>query len=396
MSFRVKSKEKIERRLNQRVISRELKLNTSSISKTKLNKLYYMFVQAKWITNDMIGCENIMEYKYNEHKTIKHYDKDKNEIYSTIDMPSTIHQALCEKVQEDIKSLSKKKKKEKVGKLKFKSDCNMLPIKTGMFHIENSKRVSIPGFARKNSLRVRGIDNVPDGAEIATGCLIKKASGLYLKITCYVEKEKKEIKKEIGIDFGIKNTITTSEGKVYNCQVGESERLKRLSRKLNRSTKGSNNRRKVNKLLQKEYEHIENKRNDEGNKIYHELSKDAFVYYQDDNFNGWKAFNMGRKVQYGVLGRVKHHLGNSEYALDVKRFQATTKVCSVCGLVKKEKLGLDVRTFVCSCGAVLDRDVNAARVIKLLGQHDRLEAGTALDLDNHLCGISNNSVSVVA
>jgi transposase len=85
---------------------------------------------------------------------------------------------------------------------------------------------------------------------------------------------------------------------------------------------------------------------------------------------------MGRKVQYGVLGRVKHHLGNSEYAMDVKRFCATTKVCSKCGIVKPEKLGLDVRTFECEeCGAKLDRDVNAAINIKLLGQHNRLESG---------------------
>lgn len=53
-----------------------------------------------------------------------------------------------------------------------------------------------------------------------------------MKVTAYVNKENfKETEtngKEIGLDFGIKTNITTSEGEKLDINVEESDRLKRL------------------------------------------------------------------------------------------------------------------------------------------------------------------------
>lgn len=53
-----------------------------------------------------------------------------------------------------------------------------------------------------------------------------------MKVTAYINKENfKEITtngKEIGLDFGIKTNITTSEGEKLDVYVEESDRLKRL------------------------------------------------------------------------------------------------------------------------------------------------------------------------
>jgi len=53
-----------------------------------------------------------------------------------------------------------------------------------------------------------------------------------LKVTAYINKENfKETEtngKEIGLDFGIKTNITTSEGEKLDMCVEESERLKKL------------------------------------------------------------------------------------------------------------------------------------------------------------------------
>ena len=38
--------------------------------------------------------------------------------------------------------------------------------------------------------------------------------------------------KEIGLDFGIKTSLTTNEGEKIDVSVGESERLKRLQREM--------------------------------------------------------------------------------------------------------------------------------------------------------------------
>ena len=68
--------------------------------------------------------------------------------------------------------------------------------------------------------------------ELANANLMKKADSYYLKITCFINKEnfkeQKKNGKEIGLDFGIKTNITTSEGEKIDVSVEESGRLKKL------------------------------------------------------------------------------------------------------------------------------------------------------------------------
>lgn len=58
----------------------------------------------------------------------------------------------------------------------------------------------------------------------------------------------------------------------------------------------------------------------------------------------------------------------------VGRFEATSQVCSACGM-KDGPNPLSVRAWACrACGAVHDRDINAARNIPAAGRADRLNA----------------------
>ncbi len=58
----------------------------------------------------------------------------------------------------------------------------------------------------------------------------------------------------------------------------------------------------------------------------------------------------------------------------VGRFEATSQVCSACG-VKDGPKPLSVRQWTCpACGTVHDRDVNAARNVLALGRRERLNA----------------------
>jgi transposase len=88
---------------------------------------------------------------------------------------------------------------------------------------------------------------------LANANLIKKPDGYYLKVTAYINKknfkEKTSNRKEIGLDFGIKTNITTSEGEKLDISIEESDRLKKLQRELFRRTKGSNNRYKTIKKI---------------------------------------------------------------------------------------------------------------------------------------------------
>ncbi|RZL77842.1 MAG: transposase, partial [Rhodococcus sp. (in: high G+C Gram-positive bacteria)] len=50
----------------------------------------------------------------------------------------------------------------------------------------------------------------------------------------------------------------------------------------------------------------------------------------------------------------------------IDRFCPSSKTCSVCGAIAST-MPLDVRGWTCRCGAVHDRDVNAARNILAVG-----------------------------
>ena len=142
--------------------------------------------------------------------------------------------------------------------------------------------------------------------------MIKQPDGYYLKVTAYINKENwKEAKKngkEIGLDFGIKTSITTSEGEKLDVQVEESERLKKLQREMFRRVKGSSNRHKTIKLIQREYQKLSNKNQDKANKIVSKLKQYDRIYMQDEQIANWQKGRFGKQVQHSCMGAVKAKL----------------------------------------------------------------------------------------
>lgn len=125
-----------------------------------------------------------------------------------------------------------KKGLQKHGSLKFKSELTCIPLKQyGItYKFKSFNKVKIQGISGRILLRTGNQLQIAD--ELANANLIKRPDGYYLKATCFINKEnlKEEKKngKEIGLDFGIKSNITTSEGEKLDVCVEESERLKRL------------------------------------------------------------------------------------------------------------------------------------------------------------------------
>ena len=113
------------RRKTQQIKVYELKVNVHSTSKEDFAKFNSMFVQTKWVANDVIASEDIFHYKYLEHKKVFNFDKDGNKVEREINLNSGIHQDIIRQIQQDVVNLSKKKKKGgKVGRLKFKRQVN--------------------------------------------------------------------------------------------------------------------------------------------------------------------------------------------------------------------------------------------------------------------------------
>ena len=377
-----------EKRKQQTLKVFELKVNIHHISKEDLKKMSFMFTQGKWAYNDCLASDDIFKYNYSKHKIIHYPDKDGNLIEKTLDLLSVYHLGVINQLKQNIVNESKAKKKGiKVGALKFKSELNALPMRTGYCKVINSKTVSIPGFRK---LKVYGLEqfygkDYGKDYEIANANLVKRPSGFYIMVSVcfnYLENDiRQRTGKSIGLDFGIKTNITTSDGDFYNCNVQESEYLKYLQKQLHKKQKNSKRYWKLRNQIQKEYEHLSNKKQDEVNKLKSKLFKDYDeVYIQDEQITNWKKFSrsFAKNIHHSYMGRVKEKIvseikkSNRGYVLS--KWHISTRFCPKCEAIKnKNEITLGDRIFICECGYQEDRDVNAAKNIKLFGSTKRAE-----------------------
>jgi transposase len=352
---------------------RVYQLKLQNLSKEDIEKLDRLLLEAKWLRNFVIAdIENrIKDYKYKEVeiKTPNGFEKRKIKILS-----SQMKQEIIDQIKDDLRSLKKfKENGNKVGKLKFKSEVRTIPLKQyGItYKISGDRnRVKIQGIKKK--FRILGLHQISGNAEITRGHLIKKPSGYYLHITCYLPKEEveREIKEKqtqqlIGIDLGIKHQITLSNGKKISWYIPETERLKKLQRELSRKQKGSKNYHEVKQLIRREWEYIFNKRKDSLNRAASYLKKFSLIAIQDDSIKSWKEGLSGKQIQNTGIGGITARLKTLATLIPVffvDRYEPTTQVCSFCG--HRQKLSLSERTFKCqNCGREIDRDVNSARNI---------------------------------
>ena len=361
--------------------SQTCKVITVKIQSNKLNlnqkeALKMMFVEAKWIKNSMLnyGQENdIFQYIVDKNNILVQ-NKDKEfEQRSLKHIGSQQIQSVVSEVKQNIFALSKIKNKKKVGRLKFVSEVKSIDLKqfNVTYKIKSKTKMKIQGVP--GDVRVNGLEQLPSDCDFANAKLLNKPDGYYVAIVTYVSKTQNKDDftpgTSIGIDMGVKTNITLSNGRKINVFVEETDRLKTLQRELARRVKGSNNRRRTQMKLRREYEKLNNIKNNAVNQIVSEIKKFEHIYFQDENIVSWKRksswANGSRKIQHSVLGRVKDKLRRCERAIMLDRFIPTTQTC-VCGT--KNKHGLDERIYRCDCGHIEDRDIHAAKMMILFGE----------------------------
>ena len=277
-------------------------------------------------------------------------------------------QAVVNGIKSSLKSLSSSKKNNrKVGKLKYKSEYVSLDLQQHgiTYKFSDKKHVKIQGMGK--AIRIEGMNQLPSDVEFANAKLLNLPDGYYFAVTTFMNKvgEAGEYKSPIGIDMGIKTSITTSDGRKIKVTIGETKRLKKLQRRISKREKGSSNRYKTRKLLRKEYQKLTNRKRDAANKIVHDLLEHEKVYMQDENIKSWHKGLFGKNVQHSILGLVKAKLIHHERVIVLPKDKPTTKYCPKCGNLKKD-ITLADRIFVCKCGYKEDRDIHAARNMILL------------------------------
>ena len=184
-----------------------------------------------------------------------------------------------------------------------------------------------------------------------------------------------KVDRSVGLDLGLTHFLTTSEGeKVDNPRFlqRDLERLARAQRTLAKKQKGSNNRKKAARKVARLHAKIADKRRD----FLHKLSTRLIREHQAIGLEDLSVRGMVRHrslsrsisdVGWGAFRRMLEYkaawYGREVIVID--RFCPSSKLCSECGHLL-DVLPLSVRTWTCpGCGVTHDRDVNAARNVKI-------------------------------
>jgi putative transposase len=342
----------------------ELKLQ--NLSRRKSEVLSKAFLEAKWLYNWLVSDTERLGISANKVSVVEIKARDIYEQRELTILGSQIKQEIADRLKDNLRALCKLKKNgHRVGALKPKKFVNSIPLKQygvtySLDFVHNRVRIQKLG-----KFRVLGLHQIPLEAEIANAVLVRKPSGYYLHVTCYLPKNshssRNPVGKDIGVDFGVASKLTLSNGIRIDFEVHETPKLKQLQRKLARVQKGSRNRERIRFLLSKEYEKLNNRRKDAQNKTLAFLKIYRKVVFQDDCVKGWSVL-FGRQVHSSGIGELKSRLRTSlETPVVVGRTETSTGECFACG--KKHHLSLSDRIIKCECGWKRDRDVNAALVI---------------------------------
>ncbi|MBO3314291.1 transposase [Clostridium perfringens] len=249
-------------------------------------------------------------------------------------------------------------------------------------------RVKIPTLGW---IRLKEFGYIPINSIVKSGTVSQKADRYYVSIL--VEENNEEVyectNEGIGIDLGIKEFAICSNwnkfkniNRTYTVKKLE-KKLKKEQRKLSkkyeslkfiykkeRRATGQNIQKQVVKV-QKLHQKLRNIRTDYINKIVSSIikQKPSYITIEDlavsnmlKNKHLSKAIASQKFFEFKTKLMSKCKQNNIELRI-VDRFYPSSKICSNCGEIKKD-LKLSDRVYKCSCGFIIDRDLNASINLK--------------------------------
>ncbi|MGN9846479.1 RNA-guided endonuclease InsQ/TnpB family protein [Nonomuraea sp. H19] len=237
--------------------------------------------------------------------------------------------------------------------------------KNARFSLTPGRRLRLPKIG---DVAVRWSRELP--SEPSSVTVIKDAAGRYFaSFVVEVRLEPlPEAAGEVGIDLGLGHFAVLSDGRKVDSPRflrRAEKKLKRLNKALSRKEKGSANRAKARLKVARAHAGVADARREFCHQLSTQIIRENQAVYVEDlavkglartrqaksvHDAGWSAFT-------GMLEYKAKRYGRTFVRVD--RFFPSSKLCSACGTVA-DSMPLRVREWACPCGAVHDRDINAA------------------------------------
>ncbi|MTJ14019.1 transposase [Anabaena sp. UHCC 0187] len=296
----------------------------------------------------------------------------------------------------------------KKGFPQFQKDCRSIEYKTSGWKLTDDRKfITFTDKKGIGRLKLKGTRDLHfyQINQIKRVRLVKRADGIYVQFCINVNRQEDIALSgnTIGLDVGLKEYYTDSEGVMIEnpkfLRIGEKV-LKRSQRRVSRKVKGSKNRGKARQILGKRHLKISRQRKDHAVKLARcVVQSNDLIAYEDLRIKNLvknhclaKSINDASWYQFRVW---LEYFGQVFKKLTVAvNPQYTSQECSSCGEIVKKTLS--IRTHVCRCGCVMDRDENAARNIlrRGLGTVGHTET-FMLDMSNALGDESSTQVGVI-
>ena len=285
---------------------------------------------------------------------------------------------------------------------KFKSKKNSKQS----FYQDNIKikftktHVKIEGFAtnrKKNKQKLNWIKLCEKG-RIPTNCKYMNPrftyDGLHWWVSVSIETENDTnipTNEGIGIDLGLKDLAVCSDGNTYK-NINKTNKVKKIEKRKRRLQRSISRRYEYNKkgvcykktsnIIKREKEllkvikRLTNIRRNHLHQITSKIvkRKPSFICIEDLNVSGMmKNKHLSKTIQqqgfYEFRRQIEYKAKwNNIPVILADRFFPSSKLCSCCGMIKKD-LKLSDRIYQCDCGNIIDRDYQASLNLKQYGEN---------------------------
>jgi putative transposase len=278
-------------------------------------------------------------------------------------------------VQEVCDEYVDRRRGSRKAKLRWRSNKRSL----GWVPFKNQTITVTGSIVRFNGCKIRLWLHRAIEGEIKSGSFNQDARGRwYCNLVIEYEPKPARSNAEVGIDLGLKEGMTLSTG----AKVENSRMFAKHETALGKAQRACKKR-----LVQATHAKIANSRKDFLHKETTKIAK-AFGLICVGNVSGrWLQATNGKSSADASTGMSRNMLRYKAITYGARFVDTSehlsTQTCSDCGCIggPKGTKGLEIREWTCDdCGAVHDRDVNAARNILRLGRQTLAEGSSRLSV----------------